>query len=90
MVSEGPGAVYEEPTVCEPIFKGNGSVLKGLTGFTGFTGFTGLPVTGFRGGPNKTGFKETSEGHKPEDLRPVSQGPRLMVSEGPGPGFRVL
>ena len=30
MVSEGPGAVYEEPTVCEPIFKGTGSVLKGL------------------------------------------------------------
>ena len=45
------------------------------------------PHTGFRDGPNKTGFKETSEGPKPEDLRPVSQGPRLMVSEGPG---RVL
>ena len=30
MVSEGPGAVYEEPKVCEPIFKGPGSVLKGL------------------------------------------------------------
>ena len=30
MVSEGPGAVYEEPKVCESIFKGLGSVLKGL------------------------------------------------------------
>ena len=30
MVSEGPGAVYEDPKVCEPIFKGPGSVLKGL------------------------------------------------------------
>ena len=30
MVSEGLGAVYEEPKVCEPIFKGLGSVLKGL------------------------------------------------------------
>ena len=30
MVSEGLGAVYEEPKVCEPIFKGPGSVLKGL------------------------------------------------------------
>ena len=30
MVSKGPGAVYEEPKVCEPIFKGTGSVLKGL------------------------------------------------------------
>ena len=29
-VSEGPGAVSEEPKVCEPIFKGPGSVLKGL------------------------------------------------------------
>ena len=30
MVSEGSGAVYEEPKVCEPIFKGPGSVLKGI------------------------------------------------------------
>ena len=30
MVSEGPGAVSEEPKVCEAIFKGPGSVLKGL------------------------------------------------------------
>ena len=30
MVSEGPGAVSEEPKVCEPIFKGPGSVLKGF------------------------------------------------------------
>ena len=29
VVSEGSGAVYEEPKVCEPIFKGPGSVLKG-------------------------------------------------------------
>ena len=30
MVSEGLGAVYEEPKVCEPNFKGPGSVLKSL------------------------------------------------------------
>ena len=62
MFSEGPGAVYEEPKVCEPIFKGPGSVLKGL-----------IPVLG--DGPNKAGFEDTSEGPKPEDLRSVSQGP---------------
>ena len=33
---------------------------------------------------------KTSEGPKPEDLRLVSQGPRLMVSEGLGPGLRML
>ena len=33
---------------------------------------------------------KTSEGLKPEDLTPVSQGPRLMVSEGLGPGLRML
>ena len=28
---------------------------------------------GFREGPTKTGFKRTSEGPKPEDLRPIPQ-----------------
>ena len=46
--------------------------------------------TGFRDGPNKTGLKETSGGPKPEDLGPISQGSRLMVSEGLGPGLKML
>ena len=77
MVSEGPGAVFEEPKVCETDLK------RPCTG-------SRESQTGFREGPTKTGFKRTSEGPKPEDLRPISQGPILMVSEGPGPGFRVL
>ena len=56
--------------------KGPGSVLKSLT-----------PV--LETVQTRLVFKETSEGPKPEDLRPVSQGSRLMVSEGLGPGLRM-
>ena len=76
MVSEGPGVVSEEHKACELISRP-------------WIGSKG-PHTGFRDGPNKTGLKETSEGPKPKDLRPISQGPRLMVSEGLGPGLKMF
>ena len=78
MVSEGPGAVFEEPKVCEPILKGPVPVLESLRRVLE------------RDQPRLVSKGPTSEGPKPEDLRPISQGPILMVSEGPGPGFRVL
>ena len=59
------------------IFKGPESVIKGL-----------IPV--LETVQTRLVLKETSEGPKLEDLRPVSQGPRLMVSEGLGPGLRML
>ena len=56
--------------------KGPGSVLKGL-----------IPVLET---VQTRLVLETSEGPKPEDFRPISQGPRLMVSEGLGPDLKML
>ena len=78
MVSEGPGAVFEEPKVCEPIFKGPESVLKGLIPILE-TVQTRLVLKR----PQRPLNRRTLDRYH----RALT---RLMVSEGSGPGFRVL
>ena len=78
MVSEGPGAVFEEPKVCEPILKGPGPVLESLRRVLERV----QPRLVSKGPQRALNRRTLDRYHRALDS--------WSLSEGPGPGFRVL